>query len=55
MLTFAMFGCSTKGLVRSDMIQYTIQAGAFSDFDNVQRFMDKLSQKGLDPYYYKDG
>jgi hypothetical protein len=60
-LTLAFsFGCSTKGLVRSDKyenlntIQYTIQAGAFTNFDNVQKFMDKLVAKGLDPYYFKD-
>ncbi|MCX8084081.1 MAG: NlpC/P60 family protein [Calditerrivibrio sp.] len=54
LLIFLSTGCSTKGFVKADKIQYTIQAGAFSNFDNVQKFMDKLAAKGLDPYYFKD-
>lgn len=54
LLVIFSYGCSTKGFVKVDKVQYTIQAGAFSNFDNVQKFIDKLASKGLDPYYFKD-
>ncbi|MCA1980609.1 MAG: NlpC/P60 family protein [Calditerrivibrio sp.] len=47
-------GCSTKGFVKADRIQFTIQAGAFADINNVEAFINKLSARGLDPYYFKD-
>lgn len=57
-ISLAIFsGCTTKGFVKNEdlnVIQYTIQAGAFSNIDNVENFMNKLAAKGLEPYYFKD-
>ncbi len=36
-------------------LQYTIQAGAFSNIDNAVRFSKVLSGYGLDAYYFFDG
>ena len=32
---------------------YTIQAGAFSQFQNAVRLTEKLEKKGLEPYYFQ--
>jgi hypothetical protein len=33
-------------------MQYTIQAGAFSNVNNAARLEDKLAKSGLEPYYF---
>lgn len=53
-MLFVLAGCTTKGFVKADKIQYTIQVGAYSNFENVEKNMNILSAKGLDPYYFKD-
>lgn len=61
-----MSGCGTKSTVQQTSapsseekilspLGFTIQAGAFSKVDNALLMVRKLTQDGLDPFYFFDG